>query len=142
MLEFIPLAETATGMGIPETIDTGPSMLRVIADGALSIGFVAAVYRLGRRALMGKYLPEDMSDVDLPRSTSTRDPRAILVMAACYLAGVGLTASAVYLVTGLAYALAWSGAWALVAAVVALLAARDASPLDDVRVLVEARRQA
>lgn len=116
------------------------SALRVLADGALSIGFVTAVYRVGRRAVMGYYLPDDTNDIDLHRTTTDRDRNAMAVMTVAYITGVGLTATAVSLLASLAWALAWAGVLALVAAVVALAAAKDASPVDDIRMLVEARR--
>lgn len=136
---MLELLQTAPVDQLP---DHAPTVLGTIKSLALPMSAVAGAYGLGRRYLMGELLPDDLSDVDVTNATPQRSARFAAVMALAYLVGVGLTAAAVALLAGLAWALAWAGAWALVAAGLALLAARDASPIDDVRLLFEARRQA
>lgn len=136
------ILQAGTTLGTDTLPQQAPTLAGHAKDLALPLAAVYGAWRLGRRAVMGHYLPDDLSGVDLPRTTTERDPRALAIMALAYLVGVGLTATAVYLLASLAWALAWAGGWALLAAAVALLAARDADPLDDVRVLIEARRQA
>lgn len=116
-------------------------LIKATSGGLITLAAVRYAGQAARRAIMGHLLPDDMAGVDTNRVTTDRDPRALAVTALAYALGVGLTAAAVYLLAGLPWALAWTGAWALLAAAVALLAARDASPIDDVRLLAEARRQ-
>lgn len=136
MLELLPLAETSA-LPFDQLPDAGlDSTLRVVADGALSIGFVAAVASIGRRAVMGYYTEGKTVDVDAARME--RDPRAVAVLVVAYAAFTALTTAAVWLALTVALALAWAGVCAFVAAVVALQAAKNATPVDDMRILANA----
>lgn len=135
---MLELLQTAPVDQLPER---APTLLGTAKDLALPLAAVFSAYKIGRPLAVGHVLPDDTSDIDLSDTTTDRDPRAVVVMALAYLAGVALTAIAVEMLASLAWALAWAGAWALIAAAIALLAAKDASPIDDVRLLAEARRQ-
>lgn len=140
MIDLAVLQFSTTATPDPQPLaDTTATTLRTIFDGGLTIGAVWGAYRVGRRALMGHFLPDEW-DGELPDATTDRDLRALAVAAVAYLAGVGLTSAAVALLASFAWALAWAGSLVIIAAVVALSAARDASPVDDVRLLAEARR--
>lgn len=139
MLELAAVLQTAPIDALPEQ---APTLIGAAKDLALPMAAVYGAYNLGRRYLMGYYLPDDCSGVDFENVSSPRDRRAGAVMAMAYAVGVLLTATAVWMLTSLAWALAWAGGWSLIAAAIALLAARDASPISDMRMLFEARRQA
>lgn len=124
-----------------DQLPEAPTILGTVKSVALPLAAVTGAYGLGRRWLMAEYLPDDLSAADLDNATPRRSARFAAVMALAYVLGVALTAAAVYLLAGLAWSLAWAGGWALLAAGLALLAARDASPIGDVRLLAEARRQ-
>lgn len=123
----LPIDQPAT------TADT----LRTIGDGIITL----AAVRYGGAALLRGVtawsLPEDMGDVD---PAVERDPMATALMAAFYALAVALTTVAVYLLASLPWALLWAGVGCLVAALVALRAAQDATPWGYLRLLAEARR--
>lgn len=121
--------------------EQAPTLLGTARDLALPLAAVLSAYKIGRPLAVGHVLPDDTSDIDLANTTTERDTKALAVMAAAYIAGVALTAVAVWMLASLAWALAWAGAFALLAAVVALQAARDDSPIDLVRLVAEGRRQ-
>lgn len=132
MLEFAPLAETAQ---LPlDTQQTTADTIRTVGDVGITLAAVKAAGMVGRRAVMGHFLP---ADADVSAARQERDPKAMLVMTFAYAAFTGLTTAAVYLSSTLPLALAWAGACAFVAAVVALQAARDATPVDDIRLLAQ-----
>lgn len=129
-----------TAVDVPTQLEpaTTADTVRTVGDVGITLAAVKVVGALGRRGIMAHFLPDD--GVDASAAEVKRDPYAMGIMALAYAVGVALTTAAVYLVASLPYALAWAGAWAFVAAVVALGAARNATPLDDVRLLAVAKR--
>ena len=140
MIELLPLAETPV-IGIDQ-LTTASDPLRTTFDGALSIGLVAGGYRIARRLGMAWALPENLSGFDPDDATADRSLRALAVLVVLYPLATALTTAAVYLGTTLALALAWAGVCTFVGAALALAAAKNASPLDDVRLLAAARAHA
>lgn len=139
---MIDLAVLQSTTAIPEPqpiAESTASTLRVFADGGLTIGAVYGLYRLGKQGIVAHAVPDGW-DGDLPDTSVDRDPRALVLAALAYSVGVGLTSAAVYLTSTVAYTLAWAGAWSLIAAALALSAARDASPVDVYRLIAESRR--
>lgn len=132
--------QTGTSLPVDQFPQQAPTLAGHAKDLALPLAAVYGTYRVARPLALGYVLPDRISDVDLPETTAKRDPWALAVMALAYVVGVGLTATAVYLLASLAWALAWAGGWALVAAALALVASRNASPIDDVRAVLLARR--
>lgn len=142
MIDPVLLAQTAEfpleqTLQEPSTANT----VTALGDAGLSIGLVLALKSIGSRAVMGYFLPDDMSNVDLSSVETKRDPTAIILSCLLYTLGVGLTGIAVHLTFGLPTALAYVGVGALVGSFVAGLIAKDALPLDHYRMLFEARRQ-
>lgn len=137
MLELLQISTTATPE--PQALETTASTLRVFADGGITFGAVYAGYRLIKQGIVAHAVPDGW-DGELPDTSVERDPQALALSALAYVVGVGLTSAAVYLTSTLAYTLAWAGAWSLLAAALALSAARDASPVDVIRLIAESRR--
>lgn len=138
MIDLAALQMAGTTVPTAEIPTPPPSTLKTVGDVGITLGAVKAAGMVGRRAVMGHFL-RDGVDADVARRE--RDPRAIIVLAAAYAIGATLTTAAVYLASTLSLALAWAGVCAFVAAVLALQAARDATPVDDVRLLAEAHRK-
>lgn len=133
MLE-VALLQAGSTIQPPVEPATTADTLRTIGDVGITLAAVKAAGMVGRRAVMGHFLPPD---VDVSAARRERDPWAVLALAALYAAATALTTAAVYLAATLPLALAWAGACAFVAAVLALSAARDAEPVSDIRLLAQ-----
>lgn len=108
-------------------------------DEILSVGLVMAAYRVGRRYVMGTFLPDELDGFDV-RDTFDAPTRAeVATVQAWFTAGVVVTAAAIYLLTALAWALLWAGTWALLIGAWSFHAARNSRPVDDVKLLAAAR---
>lgn len=140
MLEALAILQTAPIDQLPETANAAP-WGESIADEVMWVGLFSTVFGLGRRYLAIEALPDDLSGFDPEAAIADRDGRDRWRAWALYAVAVLSSTAGVYLLTTLAWTLLWFGAAAFVGAVVALWAYRSGTPLDDFRMLIEARRQ-
>lgn len=130
--------QTAVDLPIEQPAATTADTIRTVGDVGITLAAVKVAGMALRRGVVGYFTQG--TDVDADAFRVERDDDAMRVMGAAYAVGVALTTAAVYLLASLPWALAWAGAGALLAAVVAGQAARNATPVDDVRAIIAARR--
>lgn len=137
--EWLVLAQTAPAVPDLTQFQAGYPWGANLYDEILSIGLVMAAWRVGRRYVMGTFLPEDCSGFDVRETVTTPTRAELATVQAWFVAGVTVTAAAIYLLTGLPWALLWAGAWALCIGGWSLHGTRSSRPVDDVRLLAGAR---
>ena len=140
MVDPLVLGMTATNLQELGQSAPNPSLLTSAFKYVISFAAVKGLFGIGRRKVMAEALPDDTTHINPQDTVQERDYRAVGHWALLYTIGLGLTGTAVWLTMGLETALAYVGVGAFVASAIALYAARDKYPVDDIRLLLASRQ--
>lgn len=136
---LVPLAQTAPTVPDLTQFQSSWPWGANLSDELITIGMVWAAQKVGRLYVLGNHLPDDTGGFDVRRLVTTPTRAEVATVQAWFVAGVTVTAAAIYLLTGLPWALLWAGAWALCIGGWSFVATRTGRPVDDGRLLTEAR---